>query len=80
MQKWATDNELTAAVVIDSNFADEDSFIYFGRDPLIELRNVIGGDVSVLPNQWALNLAAVTIDADNYTDFSIATALLESSY
>jgi len=80
VEMWASEQNLLPAIVIDSNWADEESFIYFGEDPLVELRNLIGADTSALPNKWALNILEVDLDGDTYDSFSSSIALLESSY
>lgn len=66
-------------IIIDSNFADDESYIYFGADPLVDSRNYIGEAVSSMDGAWALFVDEVKLNGNVYTDFS-NVALLESSY
>jgi len=69
---------LTPEVIIDSNFADSDSYIYFGADPLVDLRNYIGESVSHVEGSWALFVDEIKLNGNVYTSFE-NVALLESS-
>jgi len=49
-------------VIIDLNFASEDSYVYFGADPLASSRITIGESLSAMTDEWALTVDSLVLN------------------
>ena len=67
---------MSPVVVIDTNFAGEDSYIWFGHDPVTDRGNPLGYVTSSLADKWSLEVDSVTINGKEFSTTSPGYALL----
>lgn len=62
VERWAQEQSMLPQVIIDSNFAGDDSYVWFGTDPIANTRNLLGSATSSLTDRWSLEVDTVSVD------------------